>query len=78
MESIFKTVKLNRKEAQCVASYLKVSSGKIKDCDGEELLWEITKKSMKGVSKEGLIEIANAHQIKLTSDGVSTIKLNIE
>ena len=78
MESTFKTITLNRKEAQCVASYLKVVPSKIKDCDREELLWEITKKCTKGVSKEGLIEIAETHQIKLTSDSIVTIRLNIE
>ena len=58
MENIFKTVKLNRKEAQCVASYLKVSPSKVKDFDCEELLWEITRKCTKGIIKEGLIELA--------------------
>ena len=78
MESVFKTVKLNRKEAQCVASHLKVSPSKVKDSDREELLWEITKKCTKGVSKEGLIEIANIHQIELTSESIATIKMCIE
>ena len=78
MESVFKTVKLNRKEAQCVASHLKVSPSKVKDSDREELLWEITKKCTKGVSKEGLIEIANMYQIELTSDSIATIKMCIE
>ena len=61
-----------------VASFLKISSSKIKDYDHQQLLWEITKKNTKGVAKAALIQLAGQFNIELSSDSVTTVRLCIE
>lgn len=78
MSDTFKTIKLNLMDSRIVASHLKIPASKIRDCYYEELLWEITKKHTKGLSKETLIELAEEFSIEITSQSISTIKRDIE
>ena len=78
MEIQFKTIKLTKKEAITVATYLKVSKSDIEFAEREGLLWEITRKTLKGADKETLVTIAKEYKVELLSKRISDIKMYIE